>query len=98
MNVVLISAYSLVIKNINPTKGDPMQKKYMYGDEQFPILYENDEIRIFKNPSNEIFVESVKACAESRIRINISGGNLLFTTNQDVRPIPHNNMVAWLIE
>ena len=36
-------------------------------NEQFPVLYEDGTVKIYKNPTNEIFVKNLKSGAEMRI-------------------------------
>lgn len=43
---------------------EPKQEKVMYGSENFPILFENNEVVIFKNPSPMRF--SLKVRREGR--------------------------------
>lgn len=66
--------------------------KDRFGGDQFPILFEDGEKRVYKNPTNEIFVEDVRSGATMRIN---SRGGLLFTVTGDVRPTVVNGMIGW---
>jgi hypothetical protein len=64
----------------------------------FSILHEDNEIRVYKNSSNEIFVEDRKSGTKMRIH-SYSGpkGGLQFTTTALVEPIRVTNMIGWRI-
>ena len=65
-------------------------------DNLFPVYYQKDNIRIFTNPSNEIFVEDI--CTGVKLRINtLDYGGLVFTTEDRVEPIRITNMIGWSI-
>ena len=55
--------------------------KYVYGNKDFPILMESHEIRVYKNSSDEVFIEE----KETGIVLRFSAGNgLAFTTDSGV--------------
>ena len=66
--------------------------------EDFPILYEDGCLRVYKNPTNEIFVEDLRS--HTTIRINqchhLCGG-LQFTVDGRVEPIQVNGMIGWRV-
>jgi len=73
------------------------KKKDVFGgrDEQFPIHYEDGEIRIYTNPSNEVFIEDKKSGVQMRLNSHYTGkGGLQFTTNALVEPF-HAHMLGW---
>jgi len=72
--------------------------RYKFGNEDFPILYEDHRVRVFKNPTNEIFVEDVRSGATMRINSypHLDGG-LQFTTDGRVEPIRVTNTIGWRI-
>lgn len=72
------------------------EKKYKHGSENFPILYEDTRVRIYKNPSDEIFVESISSNVAMRIS-PLRGVGLMFTTKERVEPTWINNMIGWVI-
>ncbi len=71
------------------------------GDTNYPILYEDYNLRVYKNPSNEIFVEDIESGAVMRIFSYLSRGNgtqgLSFTTSERVEPVQIDNMIGWLL-
>ena len=75
------------------------EKKYRNGNEDFPILYEDTEIRVFKNPLSEIFVEGVRSGVLMRINAcgPFSSGGLQFTTEGRVEPCQINSMIGWRV-
>lgn len=64
-------------------------------EEQFPELFNDGRMRVFKNPSNEIFVENVATGAQMRISSNVRG--LGFTTfgGSRVQPTVVAGSVGW---
>jgi len=73
-------------------------QKYMHGSESFPILYEDGKIRIYKNPTSEIFVED--KASKTTIRLSSyphHAGGLQFTTDGLVEPIRTTNTIGWCI-
>lgn len=61
-------------------------------------LYENVSLRIYKNPTGEIFVEDKDTKATMRISTYPhDGGGLQFTTDQLVEPIRVANMIGWRV-
>jgi len=74
------------------------EAKCKFGNEGFPILFEDGLLRVYKNPSNEIFVEDVRSGATMRISSYLyPKGGLRFTTDELVEPIQVNNMIGWRI-
>lgn len=70
--------------------------KYMYDSENFPILFENSEVVIFKNPSNEIFIQEKKFGSE--MRMNFDDG-IQFTSQCRVEPYrTPTSMIGWRIK
>jgi len=51
--------------------------EYERDNEQFPILFRDGKVKVYKNPTNEIFVEDVATGAQMRISSN--GRGLGFT-------------------
>ncbi len=74
------------------------ETRYNYGHkcEAFPILYEDSRVQIFKNPSNEIFIEDIRSGATIRLSSYPHGG-LQFTTDGLVEPIRITNTIGWRI-
>ena len=72
--------------------------KHKFGNEGFPILFENGPVRVYKNPSNEIFVEDIRSGATMRINSypHLEGG-LRFTTDRRVEPVQVNGMIGWRV-
>lgn len=65
-----------------------------------PILFEDSRVRVYKNPTNDIFVEDIRSCVTMRIRSHqYLGGGLTFTTNTGARvePVLTNNMIGWRV-
>lgn len=73
-------------------------KKFVYGNEGFPVLYDNGQIRVYKNPTDEVFVEDLKSGMTMRINSyhHIAGG-LQFTTEGRVEPVRVSNTIGWSI-
>jgi hypothetical protein len=74
------------------------QKRYKYGSVSFPILFEGYGIRVFRNPSGEIFVEDVESGVTMRLsQSHYPGGGIQFTTEGFVEPIRVTNMIGWRV-
>lgn len=74
------------------------QQRYEHGSEDFPILYERDGVRIYKNPSDEIFIKDTESGVTMRFsRSHYPGGGLSFTTDGFVDPIRVTNMIGWRV-
>ncbi len=72
--------------------------RHEHGNESFPIIYEDGRVRVFKNPTNEIFVKDIRSGATMRISsYPHSGGGLQFTTIGRVEPIQVNNSIGWRV-
>ena len=83
----------------------PRQKdRYSNRNGQFPIHYENGSIRVFTNPSGELFVEQVVSIrgvgkalgAVIRFSSDTRDG-LHFTTSERVEPEIVGNTISWHI-
>lgn len=73
-------------------------KKFAHNSEQFPIFYYDGKIRIYKNPSNEIFVEDLDSRVSMRISQYPDGRRgLRFTTDHLVEPTVMNGMIGWRV-
>jgi hypothetical protein len=72
------------------------KKRYLHGNEQFPILHEDDRLRVYKNSSNEIFVEDVRSGVSARI-ISTGLKGFSFVTGGLVEPIQINDMIGWYV-
>ena len=72
--------------------------KHMHGSESFPILFEDGRVRVYKNPTNEIFVEDVQSGTTMRINQypHLNGG-LRFTTEGLVEPVLYHGNIAWRV-
>jgi len=66
---------------------------------QFPILYEDGVFRIYKNPTNEIFIEEKESGTTIRMNPYCHGnGGIQFTTGGCVvEPIMVNHMIGWRV-
>lgn len=74
------------------------EPKYKYGNKDFPILYEDIELRVFKNPNNDVFVEDIASGVIIRLSsFHRSFRGLLFTTEGRVEPIKVGNGIGWHI-
>lgn len=74
------------------------ETKFKHGDEQLPIHHEGRYIRVYTNPSGEIFVEDIRSGAKMRISPYFYiGGGLEFTTDARVEPILVNGMIGWRV-
>ena len=70
------------------------------GFTQLPTLYEDGHLRVYKNPTNEIFVEDKDTRATMRISSYMrpgGDGGLQFTTDSLVEPIRVTNMIGWRV-
>lgn len=100
-----IFCYNLLARNHSLKEGEPMvqeatvdRKKFVDGDENFPILYEGGGLRVFRNPSGEIFVEDILTSTRMRISAYPAGaGGLQFTANGRVDPLITNGCIGWRI-
>ena len=76
-----------------------MSGKFWHDNEGFPILFEDGNLRVYKNPTNEVFVEEVASGVT--IRINAypyaRGCGLQFTTDALVEPTVVNNTIGWAV-
>ena len=62
------------------------------------LIYEDGSLRIYKNPTNEIFVEDKETKASMRISsYPHCGKGLQFTTSELVEPIRVTNMIGWRV-
>jgi len=78
--------------------GQDTAKKFMHGNKDLPILYEDSFIRIFTNSEGDLFIRDLRSGAEMRISSCYhTGGGLQFTTEERVEPININNMIGWRI-
>lgn len=64
---------------------------------KFPIYYERGYLRVYANPSGELFVEDTRSGVSMRINPSHSGG-LQFTTDGRVEPIRVANTIGWRVE
>ena len=73
--------------------------KFRLGDNQFPIICEEGNIRIYKNPAGELFVEELLPNGGGvTLRFNPSSRcGLQFTTNELVEPEIVGSMIGWHI-
>ena len=69
--------------------------KDRFGSDQFPVLFEDGRVRVYKNPTNEVFVEDIRSGATMRISSHGHGEGLQFTVNGRVDPIQVNGMIGW---
>ena len=65
-------------------------------EEQFPVLYENGLIRVYRNPTGEIFVQHEETNVTMRIH-SVRGEGLQFTTAGRVEPVRVTNMIGWKV-
>jgi len=72
--------------------------RFKYDSKQFPILFEDGRVRVYKNPTNDIFVEDIRSGATIRINSypHVDGG-LQFTADGRVEPVLVNNMIGWRV-
>ncbi len=65
-------------------------------EEQFPTIFTDGRIRIYKNPTNEIFMKHLKTGVT--IRFYDSSDGIGFTTQHAiVEPQRVSNIIGWLI-
>ena len=65
---------------------------------QFPEIFRNKKVRIYLNPSEEIFIEDIESGVTIRLNNYYhSEGGLLFTTSGIVEPIRLSNMIGWSV-
>jgi len=62
---------------------------------QFPILCEVRGVRVYKNPTDEIFIENIETGVTMRLKA--SCGGLEFTSEGRVEPIQVSNMIGWRV-
>ena len=70
--------------------------RFKHGSEQFPIHYERGYLRVYTNPSGELFVEDTRSGVSMRINPSHPDG-LEFTTDGRVEPIRVTNMIGWRV-
>lgn len=68
-----------------------------FENSDFPILFEDGNKRVYKNPRNEIFVEDVRSGVTMRINSHGHGEGLEFTTDGRVEPIRIGGMIGWRV-
>ncbi len=68
--------------------------RFEHGNKQFPIHYEGRYMRVYTNPSGELFVEDTRCGVWMRINLSHPDG-LEFTTDGRVEPIRVTNMIGW---
>ena len=71
--------------------------KFKYGSENFPILFQDGRLQVYKNPSGEIFVEDMR---DKGVEIRISlGQDGLTVTSQTgaLTPWATNGLPAFLV-
>jgi len=79
-------------KKLYPGDWEEVAKvKFKHESESFPILYENGRIQVYKNPSDEIFVENRRSRAV--IRISLYGDGLSVTASECVVDSPTSFVV-----
>ncbi len=68
-------------------------------NKDFPTLYEDGQLRVFKNPSGEVFVRDVRSGTTMCIHSHpYPDGGLVFTAEGSlVEPIKVTNTIGWLI-
>ncbi len=71
--------------------------KFKHGSESFPILFEDGRVRVYKNPTNEIFVENIRSGLTMRISASLYDDGLQFTADGRVEPILVNGMIGWRV-
>lgn len=73
--------------------------KYWNDDKNFPIIYENRSIRIYKTAGDDILVEDIESNITMRIGIQqYPGSGLQFTTDELIDPFGRNNKIFWAIK
>lgn len=71
------------------------ETKFMHGSVDFPILFQNYGMVVYKNPSGEIFVQN--KVSKVQMRLTYVGRGLVFTTEDLVEPTRVTNMIGWKI-
>ena len=68
-------------------------------DGEFPVLFEDQFVRIYKNSSNDIFIENIRSRMKMRIEVSslINGGGFRFTTDGRVEPVQIGSVIGWNI-
>ncbi len=70
--------------------------KHRLNEEQFPALFDDGKIRVYKNPCNEIFVQNVATGATMRINSDRQG--LTFTAfSHSVQPVVVAGSIGYAI-
>ena len=67
------------------------------GSESSPILFKDGQIRVYRNPTREVFVEDIRSGATMRVSSYSHGDGLQFTTDSRVEPIQVNGMIGWRV-
>ena len=74
------------------------ETKYKIDGKNFPILFEDGRVQVYKNPTNEIFVMDIQSGVTIRINSYLySDGGLQFTTDGRVEPVRVANMIGWRV-
>ena len=72
--------------------------RFKYGNDDFPILFDDGRVRVFKNPTNDIFVEDIRSGATMRISSDPRGrGGLPFVSYERGEPIQVNGTIGWRV-
>ncbi|OGF37029.1 hypothetical protein A2482_02550 [Candidatus Falkowbacteria bacterium RIFOXYC2_FULL_48_21] len=72
------------------------KKKDRFNSEGFPIHYESGYLRVYTNPSGELFVEDVRSGVKMRLNPARPDG-LEFTTNGRVQPVVVTGTIGWWV-
>lgn len=79
-------------------QGMPKAAQYKGENVNFPILFNDGGLQVFKNLLNELFVEDMKSGVTIWIKpSSFKDGGLEFTTKHLVEPILANGMIAWVV-
>ena len=71
-------------------------QKFRYEtSEDFPIYFENKDIRVFTNSCGEVFVENIRSNTD--IRINAVCNALVFTTTYAIKPVHVGGSIGWQV-
>lgn len=72
-------------------------QEFRFGNENFPIVYEDERVQIFLNSSREIFIERKDKSKGQKVemRINAVTDGLEFTTDSRVDPVRVSNTIGW---
>jgi hypothetical protein len=70
-------------------------QKYKDRNHQFPIHYEGRGLRVFTNPTGELFVEDIASKVTLRMNSTHRPEGLQFTTDAYLDPIHVTNMIGW---